>query len=228
MKVTSTIDQLLNAPYNAQETAKAPGYMDKEDFLLLLITQLKYQNPLDPLKNEDFSAQLAQFSSLEQLTNLNSTMENAQVSNLTLTQSIMNSLAASLIGKRVLALNNIFYHVKGHADMMQFDLIDTAKNVIVRVKTDAGTVLYEEELGSKSSGINTFTWDGIDKNGNEVAQGGYIFEVEAEGLNGESVAGSVMTAGLITGVRFRDGQAFLVVNNIEIPLSEVKEVFMEV
>ena len=93
MQVSSTIQQLLIPP-NRGEELKSQGTLDKEDFLLLLVTQMQLQNPLDPLSNQDFSAQLATFSSLEQLTNLNRTMEASQLADLALTNSISNAMSA--------------------------------------------------------------------------------------------------------------------------------------
>lgn len=226
MQVTSTIDDLL-APQNTEDTqTKSNDFMGKEDFLMLLITQMKYQNPLDPVSNEEFAAQLAQFSSLEQLTNLNTTMENSAESDIALTSSISNSLAASLIGKHVLAENNQFYHTDGQSDVLGFSLNDNAKSVTVRVKTQVGTVIYEENLGPKGKGSNSFVWDGKDADGNVIADGLFKFEVEAYGMDDSDVLDSTLTTGLITGVRYHDGGAFLVVDNVEIPMSEVKEVLM--
>ena len=223
MEAISTIDQLLY-PQIQEAPVKPQGYLDKEDFLLLLVTQLRYQNPLEPLENQDFGAQLAQFSSLEQLTNLNETMENTQQTNLVLTQSITNSLSASLIGKRVLAVNNRFYHISPQHDKLNYGLTGAAENVMVRIVTPAGTVLYEEELGAKPKGEYEFMWDGCDINGNLVSDGQYLFEIFAEDKNGANVAGTAMTTGTITAVRFHDGNAYLIVNNVEIPINEVSEI----
>ncbi len=229
MRVSSTVDSLLSAAAQTEETtAKSDAFMQKEDFLMLLITQMKYQNPLDPVSNEEFAAQLAQFSSLEQLTNMNTLMEDTQASNLALNRSITNTMAASLIGKRALAQNNRFYHLEGQEDVLGFSLIDTAKDVQLTIKTQAGNIIYEEDLGSTISGLSSFTWDGIDDNGNVVADGALIFEITAYGLDGEDVSGETMTAGKITGVRYYNGIAYLIVGNVEIPMSEVMEILDEV
>lgn len=222
MKVESTIEQLLNPPI--REAEKPRGFLNKEDFLLLLVTQLRFQNPLEPMKNNDFGAQLAQFSSLEQLTNLNHTMEATQLANLNLTQSITNALSASMIGKRILAENNRFIHISPAHDVFKFTLTGPANNVTVRIISAGGAVLYEKDLGAMPKGVRDFTWDGVDKNGNLVPDGQYVFQVSAVGSGGENVAGRLMTTGIVTAVRFRDGIAYLVVNDVEIPISEVKEI----
>ncbi len=222
MEITP-IDVLLNPP-KKEEVEKVSGLLGKEDFLLLLVTQMQYQNPLDPMENQDFAAQLAQFSSLEQLTNLNETMQQSQESNTTLTQSISNSFAANLIGKQVLAEDNRFVHIAPNHSLMQYALTDAASGVKIRVKTKVGNVLIENNLGAQPKGVHQFTWDGVDKNGNLVADGEYLFEVIAEGADGNSVAGTAMTAGTVQAVRFHDCVAFLLVNGVEIPMQEINTI----
>ena len=75
--------------------------LGKDDFLKLLIVQLRNQDPLNPTEGTEFAAQLAQFSSVEQLTNINSTLTESLATNKLLTQSIGNSLATTMIGKTV-------------------------------------------------------------------------------------------------------------------------------
>jgi len=75
----------------------ADNLMSKDEFLRLFVTQMQYQNPLNPMDNTDFTAQLAQFSSLEQLTNINSQLTDM----LSYQNSLHNTLTTSLIGKNV-------------------------------------------------------------------------------------------------------------------------------
>lgn len=226
MIVSTPLDQLLN-PLRKEEPVKAQGLLDKEDFLMLLVTQMKYQNPFDPIGNQDFGAQLAAFSSLEQLTNLNKTMKASQLANLQLTQSISNAMSASLIGKRILAENNRFAHISPEKDVLKFTLTDSADTVRVRIVSQAGITVYEEDLGAKPKGVHDFLWDGLDKNGNLAIDGQYFFEVSAAGSSGQNVAGTLMTAGIVTAVRFSGGQAYLIINDVVIPMSEVIEILAE-
>ena len=72
--------------------------ISKSEFLQLMITQLQYQDPLNPTDSVDYSAQLAQFSSLEQLTNLNDKLSQLVETNYYLTQSVYNTMTTNLIG----------------------------------------------------------------------------------------------------------------------------------
>ena len=151
-------------------------------------------------------------------------MKASQLANLTLTQSISNAMSASLIGKRVLAENNQFAHISPGKDILQYTLTEPADSVTVRVVTEVGNVVFEKKLGAMPKGVHKFVWDGIDNNGSSVADGRYFFEVSAFGSSGQDVAGRQMTAGIVTAVRFRDGRAILIVNEVEIPINEIIEI----
>jgi flagellar basal-body rod modification protein FlgD len=79
--------------------------LSKDDFLKLFVTQLRYQNPLDPMNNTEFTSQLAQFSSLEQLQNMNTQMNNLLLSQ----NSLQNTMISNLIGKQVKISGNEEY-----------------------------------------------------------------------------------------------------------------------
>jgi len=196
----------------------------KDDFLKLLVTQLQHQDPLSPIENAEFAQQLVSFSSLEQLTNLNSNIEEIQKANLELSQTISNSLSAALIGKTVLAESNRFSHIQFEDTPLNFELIGEAENVIVTVSNNFGQVIYQENLGTMPPGRHEFVWKGLDNDDIPANSGVYSFNISATGPSGENLAGNFRAAGVITGVRFIDGQAVLIVNGIEIPFSEVKEI----
>jgi flagellar basal-body rod modification protein FlgD len=87
----------IDSQYNSSQQSSLQKIMSKDDFLKLFVMQLRYQNPLNPMDNNEFTAQLAQFSSLEQLQNMNT-----QMNNLVLSQnSLQNTMISNLIGKQV-------------------------------------------------------------------------------------------------------------------------------
>jgi flagellar basal-body rod modification protein FlgD len=87
----------IDSQYNSSQQSSLQKIMSKDDFLKLFVMQLRYQNPLNPMDNNEFTTQLAQFSSLEQLQNMNT-----QMNNLVLSQnSLQNTMISNLIGKQV-------------------------------------------------------------------------------------------------------------------------------
>ena len=105
--------------------------MAKDEFLKLLVEQLKHQDPMSPMNSQDFASQLAQFSSLEQLTNMSGMMEESIQVDLMLTQAINNTMSASFIGKNVSAAGDTITFSKDGPVDISFQLNGQAENVIV-------------------------------------------------------------------------------------------------
>ena len=105
------------------------GTLGKEDFLRLLVTQLRNQDPINPVKGEDFAAQLAQFSSVEQLQNINANLENNLEMDLLLNQALNNTLATTLIGNNVKAIGGK-RQCHGINGLSQLDLFDVDPNSV--------------------------------------------------------------------------------------------------
>jgi len=95
----------VDSQYNSSQQVSPQKILSKDDFLKLFTMQLRYQNPLNPMDNTEFTAQLAQFSTLEQLQNMNT-----QISDLLLSQnSLQNMMTSNLIGKQVKISSNEEY-----------------------------------------------------------------------------------------------------------------------
>lgn len=169
--------------------------MGKEDFLLLLTTQLRYQNPLSPEDPKDFVAQLSQFSSLEQLINLNTKLDNYSETTQALQNSANLSQGVALLGKEVKAQGNSFVVKSGESGDMSFILGSTATSTKVNIYTSGNTLVRTIDLGAKSAGEVEINWDGKDNNGNAVADGTYYFQVTAKDASGNDLD----TASYITG-----------------------------
>lgn len=103
----------------AAQTRQPGEVLDKHDFLRLLTVQLKYQDPMDPIKDQDFIAQLAQFTSLEQIQNLNATMERFVALQ---TSTLATAQAAALIGRTVTVYDEqLGTTVEGKVNAVRFD-----------------------------------------------------------------------------------------------------------
>jgi len=214
----STVDPLNSATIQSPYY-QGPSTLGKEDFLKLLIIQLQYQDPFSPLENQEFMAQLAQFSSLEQLQNVNSNLQ----ANFLLTQSLNNSLATNLIGKRVIALGNEAYLSGDEGEEITFDLSEDA-GVTVEIYDTEGNLVRTLKGGALSSGRNQIHWDGNVSDGNSLPAGNYSFEVKATNSDNNPVDVTTYSTGLVTGIKFEGGNAVLMLGDQEVNLSEIIEI----
>jgi len=198
--------------------------MGKEEFLQLLVAQLQNQDPLSPMESQEFAVQLAQFSSVEQLSNIDSNLQDGMNIDLLLTQAVSNSLAANFIGKQVTAYGNSVSLVNDEVAQLNFKLDDYAEKVNINILDASGTVVRTIETKGLSSGTHDIEWDGNDKEGNRLPEGVYHFEIEAEDAEGNMVMATEHAKGFVSAVRYIDGSAILVINGEEISLADVMEI----
>jgi len=201
--------------------------LGKDDFLKLLTMQLQYQDPLNPMDGTQFAAQLAQFSSVEQLSNINTNLEQSIDANYLLSQSISNALAATFVGKDVRATGSTFQFDGTNDPKLGYTLPSAAGSVTVKIYDSSGNLVKTLTNTGQSSGDNSFTWDGTDDQGRQVNPGQYKFSVDAKGDDGTSLSVSSFITGRVDGVRFKsDGTAF-VVDGVEVKLSDILEIMEE-
>ncbi len=193
--------------------------LGKDDFLQLLVTQLTNQNPLSPVQDQEFVAQLAQFSSLEQLEYLNATM----TSSLVLDQAVNNSLATNLIGKEVL-VEGKRTELGGEGSAAWQVALGGEASVKAVIRDGTGAIVRTLELGKKGAGVHDVAWDGMNDSGERAAEGAYDLEVVATDATGNKVASATRVRALVTGVRFVDGTGYLILGDVSLPLGAVVEV----
>src|SRR4051812_47396809 len=143
-----------------------------DTFLQLLTTQLKNQNPLDPLDTNQFTQQLVEFSGVEQQLKTNDFLSSLVTANANTT----NSNSVGYIGKQVTASGVRSELVNGQAQW-NFSLKDAA-TVTVNIKDADGNTVYTEK-GNMQAGAGTFTWDGTDNQGNIKSPGTYSISMQA-------------------------------------------------
>ncbi len=195
--------------------------LGKDDFLKLLITQLQYQDPLSPMDNTEFIAQMAQFSSLEQMQNLNASFEDSML----LTQSLNNASAAGFIGRHVRASGDaVELGTSGPVELGYF-LPAEAETVTVTVMDDQGRLVRTLVADGTTAGAHRLDWDGSDSDGRRVAAGRYSFAVSAQDAEGSAINATSVVNGLVEGVTYKNGSAYLLVDGREVSLSEVLEVY---
>ena len=191
--------------------------MGKEDFLTLLVAQLQHQDPLNPAESTEFTAQLAQFSSLEQLQNIETTLNGFEVY-----QSTLNNIQSSgFIGKTVTATGSMFGVNGGNPDPIRFDLVNDADSVYIQIYDNFGGFVTDIQAGARQAGEQQVAWDGRDSNGATVADGAYTFTVMAMNTDGAIVSANSYTTGIVTGVDYKTGATNLLINDREVPISSV-------
>ena len=208
----------------AQDQTKVLG---KDEFMELLTVQLQHQDPLDPMNNEEMIAQLAQFSSLEQLENMNANLESSINLDLMLTQVLNNTAAAGLIGKTVVAVGNMVALDDADVVPINFDLASDAHRVVVTVYDENGTAVRTIEAENLQSGRNDVSWDGTGTNGSRLSEGTYTFEVQAFDGEDNPIGVTHLVVGEIDKAKFADGEAMVILSGLEVPISEIIEIYSD-
>jgi len=215
-------DSALEALSFKKQAPKAENKaLGQADFLQLLITQLKNQNPLAPQDNTAFVAQLAQFSTLQGIESLNNNFVSMS-SNLKSSQAIQ---ASALVGHTVLVDTSRSRLGSGGQIAGQIDLDAPVDDALVNIYNADGGLVRQELLGRHEAGSVSFLWDGRDANG--VAQPSGIYRFEALGLReGETVSlGTSLTANVNSVTIGSNGDMTLNVDGIgPLAISAVKEI----
>jgi len=199
--------------------------LDETDFLNMLITELKNQDPTNPLQSTDLAAQLAQFSTVSELQTMNTNISNSTTANLTLTQSVSNTMAATLIGKEIKSNSSAVAYDGTTQPTLGYTLSGNAADVKMQIQDSNGDVVRTIDLGAKANGDNTTTWDGKDDSGNTLQAGNYTFSVAASDTSGKSVSSAYYTLGIVSGVKYTSTGTVLIVNGADVDLSNVEEIY---
>lgn len=179
--------------------------MGKTDFLKLLVAQLKAQDPLNPQDPTQFTAQLAQYSSLEQLMNVNENLSGLGTS----FDSGMRTNAAGYIGRKATVSGDRVTLGGGTASTVQFNLDGAANTTSVDIYDSAGSLVNVVSMGSLDSGMHDFTWDGKTSSGTTAADGKYTFKVVASDSDGNGIAATTRFSGTVDSVSFENGKTML-------------------
>ena len=222
LKGTEMAIQNIAATSNQNSAPKPPTdkTVTQDDFLKLLIAQLQNQDPLKPMDNQEFAAQLAQFNSLGQLIEINDklgALQNGQ-------GSMSQYNAASLIGKEISSAGNRVNLSSAGPATIGYQLGANAARVLVRVFNGAGELVRQIDGGARGSGDQSIVWDGKDNTGTALGAGVYRFEIDAVDSAGKKVPASGKIQGIVTGVRLDGAEPVLEVGGLEVPLSSVTAV----
>jgi len=209
---------------NGNNRTTSSKELGKTDFLNLLVTQLRYQDPMNPMQDQEFVAQLAQFSQLEQLEKMSGALDTSTQVSYLMGQTIANTMATTLIGKTVIAEGTNLNLSEGEPVNLSYNLGADAANVTIKVLNEKGAVVRTISIKDKAAGNNTYAWDGHDDNGNALASGEYSYEVSASTRTGEQITATKRIIGVVDAVKYLEGTAYLNVGAYKVDLSTIIEI----
>ncbi|MEX1137483.1 MAG: flagellar hook capping FlgD N-terminal domain-containing protein [Balneolales bacterium] len=220
MDINGIMGAQSSSPLGSADNSKEMG---KEEFLQLLIAQMRHQDPLNPMEGTEFASQLAQFNSVEQLINVNGGIANLAAAQDMMSTGLNNSLAATLTGKSVTVMSNQIGFDGSDASEMKFRLNNLASEINIEVRDASGSVVRTETLENYGAGDHSWSWDGKTSAGQTVPEGTYSFEIAAKNEDDE-VSVLSFIEGTAERVRFTGEGVKLLVNGVLLPLEDVEQI----
>jgi len=215
---TSPVTSAPRAASSGSATG-AVKQLAKDDFLRLLLTQMQNQDPLSPVDNKEMLAQLAQFSSLEQMQGVSDRLDT-----LLLAQSSTNQLATtSLVGRSVTyRTDGVDWTGSGTATLQAS--LGAPASVSVVIRDASGKAVRTLQLGARAAGALEVAWDGKDQNGSPLPAGHYAVSATAKSGDGADVGVELRGRGPVRGVTFDGDAPLLLIGGSRVKMSDVVEV----
>ncbi|MBW7469585.1 flagellar hook assembly protein FlgD [Marinobacter sp. F4218] len=221
INATDASDVLSQYQLKQQRGAEGNSELGRNEFMELMLAQLKNQNPLEPQDNGEFISQLAQFSSLEEMQKLSGTVDDV-VGQFRSTQALQ---ASAMVGKTVLAPSSV--GILGADGEIRGTIAVPASTGGLRlsVQNQAGELVRQIDLGSSPAGVKSFSWDGQDGNGNPLPPGPYRIVAEASYPEGTQQLGTMVSANVDSVSLGQNGSITLNLAGMgSIALSDVKQI----
>ncbi len=171
---------LSTAP-GATTNASASNTLNASSFMTLFLAQLQNQDPTNPMQSYELAAQLAQFTTVQELNQSATLLGNLQQ----YTSAINNAQITSLVGQQVTAQSSTINVTSGTPSALSYTLAAPA-TLTMTITDSNGATVNTVNLGSQSAGSYSVPWNGKDSNGNKVADGAYTCTVKATGSDGTS------------------------------------------
>ena len=203
MQITTSQAVSAQQALNGRASNTTDKELDRDAFLKLLTTQMQAQDPLNPMDNTQFVAQLSQFTSLERLESMSGSLDTLAMS----TASNTSAQMVSFIGKELELERGAvtLERPSGAHTPAQVHLAEGAEQVTVSIKDEHGKIVRTLELGRREAGEVSVEWDGFDDDGGPLKAGEYTLSVEAVNDQSEAVTASLRTRRKVTGVSFTGG-----------------------
>lgn len=209
----------LMATMNAAKKAKSTTQDAQDRFMTLLVTQMKNQDPLNPLDNAQVTSQLAQLSTVTGIEKLNATMESLMGSY----QASQQVAAANMIGHGVFVPGSGVMLKDGKA-LLGLELPEAADKVVVTISDSTGKAVHSMDLGAMKAGVHPLAWDGKTESGATLANGDYTFKVKA--IRGEEkVEATNLSFGVVNSVTTNTQGVKLTLPGVgDFTMSDVKQI----
>lgn len=192
--------------------------LDKDAFLQLMLTQMKYQDPTAPMDSKEMIQQVSQLSQTEQIMNMSKSFQNMVSSQLTL----YRMQATGLVGKNAVVEDNKMALKDGVTQNVIFD-VDKSSNIKIEIYNANEKLIYSDDLGVLPKGINTFSWNGRNANGVAMPDGTYEYKLYRM-ENGQKVEITGLDGGKVEAVQFEGEKFYVIVNGRKFPISAIKEI----
>lgn len=188
------------APIATSTTKESTGDDLANQFLSMLVAQMQNQDPLNPMDNAQLTSQLAQISTVNGISSLNTTVTSLGSS----LAGVQSMQAAALVGREVEVPGNKLELNEDGVVRGGFDVPFAVENATVNITNADGKVVYTSDMGATKPGTSHFEWDGKDAAGNQLPAGSYTFDVQ---LTASGVAGAATTLSTVVVHSIQPGAA---------------------
>lgn len=207
-----------NVANSASNTANSSVQLaeDFQQFLTLLTTQLQNQDPLSPMDSTEFTNQLVQFSQVEQQINSNAKLDNL----VALQLSSISSVALGYVGMDISYISSDMNYDGETPIDITYALASEAVTSKVNIYNEEGQLVYSADA-PKNTGMNSFTWNGIQTNGEPVPEGTYTVKIDAVDKAGKAIENSTVVTGHVDGIETQNGVVYVLVGERAVPISSI-------
>ena len=204
---------------SATTSASQQNAANQNQFLTLLIAQLKNQDPTSPMDTEAMSAQLAQFSMVEEAIKTNTLLEQLVANN----NSSKSLTAINYLGKQVTYGGDQTYFNGQTNASWNAQSPQSSNNVTVSIYNESGT-LVQQQTTSFTAGSNQYSWDGVTSTGKKAAPGNYRVVFDAKDGSGQPITVTTASEGVVTAIRNENENYILQIGNVDILINDVTSV----
>jgi len=195
--------------------------LDMQDFIQLFITQLQYQDPMNPIENNEMAIQLALFNQVDQLFKINKTLDTL----VNMAKSLDLAYISNLVGKKVRIETNVGRVENGEFLGGEFNLDEPVNYLEIVIKDDKGNLVDKIRLNGLKAGNYKIQWDATDLNGNKVPDGNYLFSIIIPENTNQTITPTMIAK--VTGAKLGDNTRMVINENYTLDLKDIKELIGE-